>query len=383
MNDNFTFEGFEPANTVPVPDVLFDVLLPRLNEAQLKVMLYIIRRTLGFKKTSDAISLKQFRHGITKKKGEKLDEGCGLKNMTTIIKALNDLEEMGCIESKKDWTEEHDKATTVYSIHFKGTTQSVVPTTQSVVPTTANVGRGTAQNVGRGTAQNVGRVLRKTESQETVLQETVLQEESVSDPTSETPAHEDTHTSFINSSSSSSPEEQVAETTAPTPQTRSSAETATSRAHTAPRTPDSPPPTGVRGVFLKDANRVEPPVVEDKAQVNPSKKPGWESLLDYWDSQYGASPRPKWVVDEAKDLMKRMKPTREQVDKVCAELKAREKPVTFENMYNHWHLLKEVQEREQAKNTRQPRASVSGRKRIEETDPGYAEYLAMMTEGGK
>src|SRR6266702_6931885 len=133
--------------------------------------------------TFEAISHKQFRHGITKKKGEKLDEGCGLKNMTTIIKALNDLEEMGCIESKKDWTEEHDKATTVYSIHFKGTTQSVVPTTQSVVPTTANVGRGTAQNVGRGTAQNVGRVLRKTESQETVLQETVLQEESVSDPT--------------------------------------------------------------------------------------------------------------------------------------------------------------------------------------------------------
>src|SRR6266700_918098 len=120
--NTFTFNGFEPANTTPVPDVLFDVLLPYLNEAQLKVMLYIIRRTLGFKKTSDAISLNQFRRGITTKDGKKLDDGCGLKNFTTISKALKELEQMNCIESDKRETDEGNNLTTVYRIRFRGTT---------------------------------------------------------------------------------------------------------------------------------------------------------------------------------------------------------------------------------------------------------------------
>src|SRR6266478_5650201 len=122
----FTFEGFEPSNTTPVPDVLFDVLLTHLNEAQLKALMYIIRRTLGFKKTSDTISLKQFRWGITTKKGEQLDQGCGLKNFTTIVKALSSLEQMGCIESEKRETAEGDQDITVYRIKFRGTTQNGV-----------------------------------------------------------------------------------------------------------------------------------------------------------------------------------------------------------------------------------------------------------------
>jgi hypothetical protein len=205
-------------------------------------------------------------------------------------------------------------------------------------------------------------------------------EESVSTapPPAQSPAS-DTHTSFINSSSS---QEQVAETTAPTPQARS-ADSATSTSN-APRTPTSPSvsPTGVRGVFPQDTNVVGIPPADNKAQVNTPKKARWELLLDYWDSKYGPSPRPKWVEKEAQDMIKRMEPTPEKIDKVCAELKARHKPVTFETMYNNWHLLKEVEEREQAKTNATPK-SISGRRRVE-TDPAYAEYLAaMMAEGGK
>src|SRR6184192_3878536 len=121
-----SFDGFEQANTTPVPDILFDVLLPHLNEAQLKVMLYIIRRTLGFKKTADAISLRQFRYGIaTKDKatGEKkqLDSGCGLKNFTTISKALKSLEALHCIERATDKTDAGDDDTTIYRIKFTST----------------------------------------------------------------------------------------------------------------------------------------------------------------------------------------------------------------------------------------------------------------------
>ena len=132
---------------------------------------------------------------------------------------------------------------------------------------------------------------------------------------------------------------------------------------------------------LPQGNTEKPiPPNPDKAHVNPLKKERWEDLLDYWDRKYGPGARPDRVIEKAKDMITRMKPTPEQVDKVCAELKARNKPVTFETMYNNWHLLKEVEEREQVKTNPVPK-SVSGRKRVQETDPAYAEYLAMMKGG--
>ncbi len=118
---SFIFAGFEPSNTTAVPDVLFDVLLSHLNEAQLKVMLYIIRRTLGFKKTADAISLQQFRWGIVTSDKKRLDEGCGLKNYTAITNALKALEQMGCIESEKRKTARGDQAATVYRVVLQKT----------------------------------------------------------------------------------------------------------------------------------------------------------------------------------------------------------------------------------------------------------------------
>ena len=186
-NSRYTFNGFEQANTTPVPDVLFDQLLPYLNEAQLKVMLYIVRRTAGFKKTEDAISLKQFRYGITTRDGKQLDGGCGLKNMTSIIKALNDLEQMGCIESEKRESAEGDAATTLYRVRFVGTTRNGVPTTRKVVPTLSN-GVGVLRETEDGTTRNGVGVLRETESQETVLQQTDSQETVLQGDTSDAEA---------------------------------------------------------------------------------------------------------------------------------------------------------------------------------------------------
>ena len=59
------FAGFQSPNYTPVPDELFDELLPDLGEAELRVPLYIVRRTFGFKKDSDSISLSQMIGGIT------------------------------------------------------------------------------------------------------------------------------------------------------------------------------------------------------------------------------------------------------------------------------------------------------------------------------
>src|SRR6266849_8116631 len=119
MRQQLSFDGFEPANTTPVPDILFDVLLSKLTGAECKVLLYIIRRTTGFKKTIDSISFTQFSKGIVTKEGKVLDTGTGLSR-ETISKALAGLEAKGCIKSDKRVTSSGDNDITAYSIRFKG-----------------------------------------------------------------------------------------------------------------------------------------------------------------------------------------------------------------------------------------------------------------------
>jgi hypothetical protein len=63
-NRPFHFEGFTVPHYTQVPDELFDTLMPHLSGAELKVLLYIIRRTFGFKKQMDSISLSQMVSGI-------------------------------------------------------------------------------------------------------------------------------------------------------------------------------------------------------------------------------------------------------------------------------------------------------------------------------
>ena len=125
--DDFRFEGFESPNTTPVPDVVFDQFLSKLGEAELKALLYIIRRTFGFKKDRDPISFNQFLRGITTRKGYVLDEGCGIKDRTTLSKALKSLEEKGIVLSEKGVDERGENVTTVYSLRFKNSSaQGVV-----------------------------------------------------------------------------------------------------------------------------------------------------------------------------------------------------------------------------------------------------------------
>ncbi len=119
QTDDYYFEGFTSPNTTPVPDVVFDRLLGRLKEAELKALLYIIRRTFGFKRSSDSISFNQFLRGITTRDGRVLDEGCGVKDRTTLSNALKSLEKKGIVISTKGMDERGENQTTVYALRFK------------------------------------------------------------------------------------------------------------------------------------------------------------------------------------------------------------------------------------------------------------------------
>jgi hypothetical protein len=123
QTDAFHFEGFETPRSTLVPDVVFDRLLTKLGEAELKALLYIIRRTFGFKKDRDPVSFNQFLRGITTKDGEVQDEGCGIRDRTTLSKALQSLEQKGIILSEKRRDERGENVTTIYSLRFRKTPQ--------------------------------------------------------------------------------------------------------------------------------------------------------------------------------------------------------------------------------------------------------------------
>lgn len=95
-NDEGKFLGFFSPRYTQVPDELFDELLSELSGAELKVLLYVVRRTFGFKKDSDLISLSQMVSGIEKKDGTILDKGTGL-HKDSVIKAAKSLVERGIL----------------------------------------------------------------------------------------------------------------------------------------------------------------------------------------------------------------------------------------------------------------------------------------------
>jgi len=92
-----TLQGLPNPNTTPLPNCIVDDYLPFFTGAELKVILYLVRRTLGFHKTRDAISLNQICNGIVRKDGRRLDRGTGL-HKSTACDALNALTGWGMIK---------------------------------------------------------------------------------------------------------------------------------------------------------------------------------------------------------------------------------------------------------------------------------------------
>ena len=123
----YHFPGFSLPTTTPVPDELFDELLSQLTGGELKALLYIIRRTFGFKKAADAISFNQFQRGIITRDGRQLDRGCGVKDRTTLSKSLTHLEEMGIVVCTKGQDERGENETTTYALRFNGSSSQPLP----------------------------------------------------------------------------------------------------------------------------------------------------------------------------------------------------------------------------------------------------------------
>lgn len=150
----FFFHGFGKPTFTQVPDELFDELLAKLSGAELKVLLYIIRRTFGFKKESDSISLSQLVNGIRTRDGERLDSGTGLSK-GAVAMAVKSLEAKGVLFAERDRTKEKGDVPTTYALRFHGDPVS--------------------NNRTGGSLKNRQARVQKSDTQQTVEQETVKQ----------------------------------------------------------------------------------------------------------------------------------------------------------------------------------------------------------------
>lgn len=187
------FRGFTSPRYTPVPDELFDELMSLLSGAELKVVLYIIRRTFGFKKESEAISLSQIRRGITTRDGRVLDRGTGL-SLSAAQAAIKGLVEKRIVVATRNRSAHKGDEATTYRLHIpepggrsEGRTQMdeqstiLRPDTHGGAGTepddasaTAHLTPVTENQQGRGIPKIGEGGYRKSATQETVSQQTAL-----------------------------------------------------------------------------------------------------------------------------------------------------------------------------------------------------------------
>ncbi len=170
----FTYKGFSSLNGTIVPDDVFDVLAPELNEAELRVLLYIVRRTFGFKKDSDNISLRQMVEGITTKDGRVLDRGTGMSK-SAVARGLAGLREKKIIVAVRNSSAERGNEATTYRLRFEhdrddeGNNPMLSIGLEASTPLSRQRDKGVSQ-------QRDKPLSRQRDTQETVEQQTVKQE---------------------------------------------------------------------------------------------------------------------------------------------------------------------------------------------------------------
>ena len=175
--DEFYYEGFSGPNGTIVPDDVFDLLAPRLKESELRVLLYILRRTFGFGKSADAISLSQLTKGIKTRDGRILDYGTGMSRKA-VIAGVKGLVNKGIITVERRRTEKGDTGTNVYKLRFRNDSPPVTegnppggPATPP--PDTSSNHRGSPPPLPPGTPGN---------TQDSVVQDSAFQDSGNNNP---------------------------------------------------------------------------------------------------------------------------------------------------------------------------------------------------------
>lgn len=115
----YHFDGLDGLNGTLFPDVLLDHVMAHLTGAEFKVLAYIVRRTIGFKRISDTISLDQICSGVRGRDDVVIDAGTGLSKKTAIA-ALKGLQDKGVVAARKRAGKDRGNLPTAFALCFKG-----------------------------------------------------------------------------------------------------------------------------------------------------------------------------------------------------------------------------------------------------------------------
>ena len=127
--EGWTFGGVDTLNGTQIPDAYFDEVMAPLGPSAFTVLMYVSRRTFGFKRHSDQISLDQICHGIVTtevrdadgtviKPARHLDHGTGLAK-STVVRALDRLIAAGLIRKRHNADPHRGQLANTYGIVFK------------------------------------------------------------------------------------------------------------------------------------------------------------------------------------------------------------------------------------------------------------------------
>jgi hypothetical protein len=186
------FEGFAAPGSTQVPDVFFDKIMVHLPDVELRVLLYFFRRTFGFKKFSDNISISQMTNGIQTRDGKTLDYGCGLSK-SGVTKGLRGLLRKNLIVATRRSDAKHGNLPTNYALNMRGVHRhgedpavghegDEDEITQRRLPLSSDVDKGVSPPVHKGGAQRGQPLSPAVDTQDTV---TNLQTDKVVNPTND------------------------------------------------------------------------------------------------------------------------------------------------------------------------------------------------------
>ena len=122
-------------NTTQIPHVITDEWMSHLSGAEFKVVMYVARRTYGFGKSSDEISIKQMVEGIVKQDGTRLDGGTGL-GRATVFRACASLEEKRVLEKGRNSDPKKGDTANTWTLNLarKSKKSAGVPGSQNETP---------------------------------------------------------------------------------------------------------------------------------------------------------------------------------------------------------------------------------------------------------
>jgi len=145
------FAGFPEPQYTKTPNLIFDVLLRELSGSQLRVLLFVVRRTMGWKKDHEFIPLSIAC----------IQEGTGLSK-EPVVDALRYLCESNLILRQKQRDEEGRQGITAYRLRFTSDAQEQDPESEN--PTLARVGKvGDKSDPGGGAYNNVLKEIKEIE----------------------------------------------------------------------------------------------------------------------------------------------------------------------------------------------------------------------------